>query len=68
MKHRDNDLVGKRVRCIFCGDSFKTVPAVPPGTEGTITFVDDEKTVHVDWDNGRSLGLIPGVDRWQVIS
>jgi hypothetical protein len=31
-------------------------PSVPPGTEGTVTFVDDLGTVHVDWDSGSKLG------------
>ena len=35
---------------------------IPPGTRGTVRIVDDMGTVHVDWDNGRRLGLIPGED------
>ena len=27
-------------------------------------MVDDVGTVHVRWDNGSTLGLVPGEDRW----
>ena len=55
--------VGTRVRVIFMND----VRAVDPGTEGTVRHVDDAGTVHVNWDNGRHLGLIPGEDSWEII-
>lgn len=38
---------------------------VPPGTCGTVTDVDDGGTIHVNWDNGRRLGLLPGRDEWE---
>ena len=37
---------------------------VEPGTMGTVNFVDDIGTVFIDWDNGRCLGLVIGVDRF----
>ena len=40
---------------------------VPPGTEGTVDFVDDACGIHMQWDNGRTLALIPGEDRFSVI-
>ena len=36
--------------------------APPPGTEGTVLYVDDTATVHVSWDNGSSLGAVYGED------
>ena len=35
-----------------------------PGSVGTISGVDDAGTVHVNWDNGSSMGLIPYHDHW----
>lgn len=29
--------------------------------------VDDVGTVHVAWDNGSTLGLIPGIDQWEYL-
>ena len=40
---------------------------VPPGTQGTVAFVDDAGQVHMEWDNGRTLAIIPGVDRFHSI-
>lgn len=41
---------------------------VPPGTKGTIRLVDDGCNIHVDWDNGRTLCLIPQVDRFRLLT
>ena len=37
-----------------------------PGALGTVMRVDDLGTVHIRWDDGGTLGLIPGEDRWTV--
>ena len=41
--------------------------ALPPGMAGTIDHVDDAGTIHVNWDNGRRLGLIVGEDSFELI-
>lgn len=40
---------------------------IPAGTKGTVVRVDDIGTIHCDFDNGRFLGLIFGVDVFHVI-
>ena len=40
---------------------------VPPGTTGTVKFVDDAGTLHTDFDNGRRLGICPEVDSFHKI-
>ena len=55
--------VGARVLLHYMNDSR----AVPPGTVGTIDHVDDAGTIHVNWDNGRRLGLIVGEDTFEII-
>lgn len=30
----------------------------PKGTLGTVTNVDDMGTIHIDWDNGSTLGIV----------
>ena len=55
---------GSRVRVDRVEDPYTTIP---PGTEGTVFDVDCVGTVHCEFDNGQSLGLIPGVDSFQMI-
>lgn len=56
--------VGDRIVCIYCNDRFTPIE---PGTFGTVTVIDDAGTVHVDWDNGRRLGLVySDGDRWGI--
>ena len=40
---------------------------VAPGTEGEVDFVDDIGTIHMKWDNGRALGIVPGEDSFSVL-
>ena len=59
-----NSIVGKRIRLINCKDTFSPLE---PGIEGTVNFVDGIGTIHVDWDNGRTLGLIEFVDTFEIL-
>ena len=36
--------------------------APPPGTKGTVVYVDDMGQICVKWDSGSTLSLIPGED------
>lgn len=56
--------VGTRIELIYMSD----YRAVDSGALGTVRIVDDMGTIHVDWDNGRRLGLIVGEDSFNVIS
>ena len=55
---------GTRVRLQSMNDPYAPVPS---GTEGTVDHVDDAGTIHTIWDNGRTLGLIPGEDSFGII-
>lgn len=59
----NHELVGKRVELIYMND--KQAPAA--GTQGTVRRVDDMGTIHVNWDNGSSLGLVDGEDTFKII-
>lgn len=59
-----SSLIGARIKLLY---TWEHHTLVRPGVEGTVVYIDGLNTIHVDWDNGSNLGLIPGVDRWQVI-
>lgn len=56
---------GTRVELIHTTDRFTKLE---PGATGTVQRVDDVGTVHIHWDDGTSLGLIPGEDQWRELS
>ena len=51
---------GTRIHLVHMDGSL----AAPDGTYGTVTNVGDIGTIHVNWDNGSTLGLIAGVDKF----
>lgn len=55
---------GCRIRLL--GDS-DTEAGLRAGMEGEVIVVDSLGTIHVAWDDRTSLGLIPGVDSYQVL-
>jgi hypothetical protein len=58
------ELLGRRVRLVFTDDAYTDLQ---PGATGTIDHVDDLGTLFVKWDDGSTLGLIPGRDRYEFI-
>lgn len=57
-------LPGTRVELISMNDPYSKLQS---GDQGTVAFVDDIGTVHVNWDCGSSLGLIFGEDLFRRI-
>lgn len=49
---------GTRVELVSMDDA----QAPPPGTKGTVLWVDDIGTIHIDWQTGSSLGAAYGQD------
>ena len=41
---------------------------VLPGTVGEVTHIDDACSIHMRWENGSSLALIPEIDSFQTVS
>lgn len=56
---------GTRIELVSMEDAYSPVD---PGTKGTVRIVDDIGTIHVAWDNGRRLGVIPGTDSFRKIT
>ncbi len=50
---------GTRVELLHMDDPYAHIPE---GTKGTVSCVDDTGTIHVNWDNGSSLGVVYGED------
>ncbi|MHA1834128.1 MAG: DUF4314 domain-containing protein [Candidatus Baldrarchaeia archaeon] len=56
--------VGDRVELVYIDDPYTKLK---PGDRGTVVSIDDLGTIHVKWDNGARLGLIPGRDSFKII-
>ena len=55
--------IGSRIVLHSMGDD---PDPIPPGTEGKLAYIDDAGQIGVDWSNGRSLSVIPGVDDFTI--
>lgn len=57
------DLVGKRIKMI----EMKEDPdPIEPGEEGLVISAGGD-ILQVKWDNGRSLGVVLGVDEFEIL-
>lgn len=56
--------VGTKVQLISMRD--EKYPVLP-GTIGEVTGIDDAGSIHMKWENGSSLALIPEVDSFKVV-
>ena len=64
MKIKQEYSKGTNIELIKMYDYINPVPA---GTKGIIDFVDHIGTLHVNWENGSSLGLVIGIDEFKII-
>lgn len=56
---------GTRIELISMKDPYAPVPA---GTRETVKFVDSMGTIFPEWDNGRSLGVVPSEDSFRKLT
>ena len=59
---KNHESVGKRIILNHMEDP----DPIPDGATGTVTGVDDWGHIHVLWDNGRDLSVIPGEDSFEI--
>ena len=62
---KENYPPGTRIMLLQMGDDPRPVEA---GTRGTVKAVDDMGTLHCNFDNGRSLGIVPGEDSFRRLT
>ena len=62
MKYPNKDYIEHLRRKYPPGTRLQLSCMVPPGSMGTVDFIDNAGQIHMNWDCGRSLALIPGVD------
>ena len=55
---------GTRIRLNSMNNPYAPVT---PGTEGVVDVVDDDGQLHMKWDNGRTLAIVPGEDSFTVL-
>lgn len=54
---------GTKVELVHMDDA----QAPPSGTKGEVICVDALGSIHVEWENGSTLALIDGVDKYKVL-
>lgn len=48
----------------ICLDVMEGEKQMPSGLKGEVFSVDDMGQIHVQWENGSTLALLPGVDQF----
>lgn len=56
--------IGQRIELIYTNDPHVNLK---PGDQGTVGYVDGIGRLHVEWDNGEKLTLVPDTDKWKVL-
>lgn len=62
---KDNYPPGTRIMLLSMDDPYAPVPK---GTKGTVVHVDDAAQIHMKWDNGRTLAIVPGEDSFRKLT
>ncbi len=65
LQYRKSHPPGTRIELL---STSETMQPVPIGTRGTIHHIDDQCNIHMLWDNGRTLSVIPGEDSFRKLT
>lgn len=58
-------LINSRIQLIKTDDQYTNLT---PGSFGIVDYVDSTGTIFVKWEDGSSLGLIPGIDDFRIVN
>ena len=58
-----NKMIGKKIKLVHMDDPY----GVPDESTGTIDFIDDAGQIHISWNCGSYLALIPKIDKFIFI-
>jgi hypothetical protein len=58
-----NEIIGKRIKMVFMDDP----QPIQPDSMGTIIGIDGIGQYQVEWNNGRTLSVIPEIDKFVLI-
>ncbi len=64
-QYRESYPPGTRIMLL---DTSETLQPVPVGMKGTVAYIDDQSQIHMKWDNGRTLAVIPGEDTFRKLT
>lgn len=56
--------IGTKIKLLQDMDDIQPIKA---GEIGIVEYIDDEGSLHMSWDNGSSLAIIPEIDKFEVI-
>ncbi len=58
-------LINSRIQLIKTDDQYTNLT---PGSFGIVDHIDSTGTIFVKWEDGSSLGLIPGIDDFRIVN
>lgn len=61
---KDKYVKGTKIKLLKMYDPFSPPPSE---TTGIVDFVDDIGQIHINWNNGSTLALVPNVDEFEVL-
>lgn len=61
---KDKYIKGTKIKLIKMYDPFSPPPS---NTIGIVEFVDDVGQIHINWNNGSTLALVPDLDEFEVL-
>lgn len=56
--------IGTKIKLL---EDMEDTQGIKSGQIGIVEYIDDEGSLHMRWDNGSGLAIIPGIDKFEVI-